>query len=70
MSRYYLTKRVYNTLMGRGYKLICKICSLPLQINDCIESKPSKYKKRKFYHCECYDGSFIEIEDNDNEDFA
>lgn len=39
--------------------MVCKICRRPLQFNDLIESKPSKYKKRKFYHAECYDGSHI-----------
>lgn len=62
--RYILTKRTYNVLIGRGYKLVCKICKYPLQIGDCVESKPSKYRRRKFYHCDCYDESFIEVEDD------
>jgi len=63
MARYTLTKRVYNTLIGRGYKLECKICECPLEIDDCVESKPSKYRKRKFYHCECYEESHIEVDE-------
>ena len=35
MARYILTKRVYNTLHGRGYKLVCKICEFPLKIAKC-----------------------------------
>lgn len=72
MVRYVLTERVYNNLISRGYKLVCKICGKPLGLdengnfvpNHCIESKPSKYRRRKFYHCECYDGSFIETADD------
>jgi len=99
VARYILTKRVYNTLLGRGYKLVCKICEFPLEIakcpkcrsrnvvwadslkqefkckdcgfkddacnlNGCVESKPSKYRRRKFYHCKCYDDSFFEVKDN------
>lgn len=68
MARYILTRRVYNTLVGRGYKLICKICGCQLQINDCVESKPSKYRRRKFYHCDCYDGSFMDIGNGDDDE--
>jgi len=75
MVRYTLTKRVYLNLQRRGYKLICKICEKPLGQDEngnfkegtCIESKPSKYKRRKFYHCECYDGSFIDLGDDDGD---
>lgn len=35
MARYILTKRVYNTLLGRGYKLVCKICGFNLEIAKC-----------------------------------
>lgn len=66
MGRYILKKRTYNTLIGRGYKLVCKICGCPLQIDDCVESKPSKYRRRKFYHCFCYDESHMEIPNGDN----
>jgi len=72
MARYTLTQRIYNTMIGRGYKLVCKICEVPLQVEDCVESKPSKYRRRKFYHCDCYDGSFIELpeltEEEENEE--
>ena len=101
LARYILTRRVYNTLIGRGYKLVCKICECELKIakcpkcnsenivvfneeyylckncnhkdlmcslNGCVESKPSKYRRRKFYHCDCYDGSFMEIEDDGNDE--
>ena len=72
-KRFILTRRNYNTLIGRGYNLVCKLCKHPLQIGDCIESKPSKYgkQKRKYYHCECYDGSFIDVGDDeeDNDEF-
>ena len=61
MVKYTLTKRVYNTLIGRGFNLVCKLCNLPLQVGDCIESKPSKYRRRKFYHCECYEGCHIDL---------
>lgn len=99
MARYILTKRVFNTLRGRGYNLKCKICEFPFEIakcpkcrsqnvvwadnlkkefkcescgfqdvacnlNGCVESKPSKYRRRKFYHCKCYDDSFFEVSDN------
>ena len=64
MARYILSKRIYNTLRGRGYELICKICRCPLHIDDCVESKPSKYRKRKFYHCKCYDDSFIDVDNH------
>lgn len=67
MPRYELTRRVYNTLIGRGYKLICKICRCPLQVGDCVESKPSKYRRRKFYHCECYDESFLDVGDENDD---
>lgn len=32
MARYLLTPRIYNTLVGRGYKLVCRRqrCNLPL----------------------------------------
>jgi len=63
-ARYVLTRRVYTTLIGRGYKLICKICEEPLQVGDCVESKPSRYRKRKFYHCDCYEDSFIDLNGN------
>ncbi len=68
MARYTLTKRIFNTLKGRGYKLVCKICDCPLQVGDWVESKPSKYRRRKFYHAECYDESFIEVEGEDDEE--
>lgn len=104
MARYILTKRVFNTLRGRGYKLVCKLCGLPFEIakcpkcrsqdivwvdkrikekfmcngcgfsdegcnlKGCIESKPSKYKRRKFYDCGCYDGSFFESDEVDEDD--
>lgn len=69
MARYTLTKRVLQNLQSRGYDLICKICGEPIGLdenrnfvpNQCVESKPSKYRRRKFYHCECYDGSFIDL---------
>lgn len=61
LTRYVLTRRVYTTLVGRGYKLVCKICEQKLHIGDCVESKPSKYRNRKFYHCDCYDDSFIDL---------
>jgi len=48
-------------MIGRGYRLVCKICEVPLQVGDCIESKPSKYRRRKFYHCDCYDGSHMDV---------
>lgn len=67
MVKYLLTRRVYNTLIGRGYRLICKICRCPLQVGDCVESKPSKYRRRKFYHCDCYQGSFIDLPNGDEE---
>lgn len=130
MPRYILSRRVFNTLSGRGYKLICKICGFAFKIarcpkcgkydivwddaekinfrcNDCefvddacnmdgcVESKPSKYRLwrcekcgekysrkqemcvecggriytsgRKFYHCKCYDDSFFEVEDDDDD---
>ena len=133
MTRYLLKKRVYNTLIGRRYKLICKICNFPFKIiscpncksqnidwvdknlkekvkcsnceliidacelDGCVESKPCKYRLwqcencdmkysrkqekclkcggivytigRKFYHCKCYENSFIDLngEDDDGE---
>lgn len=67
MGRYTLTKRIYSTLKGRGYNLVCKMCNRPLHIGECIESKPNKYKMRKFYHCECYDNSFIDVEGPDDD---
>ena len=64
MVRYLLTERVRKSLQERaknlGYELKCRKCGFELKTGDCVESKPSKYKKRKFYHCECYDGSFME----------
>jgi len=45
MSKYILTDRIYFTLMGRGYKLICKICGCNLIPGDEIESKRGKYHK-------------------------
>ena len=68
MVSYILTARTYSTLTGRGYRLVCKICGCPLQTGDCVESKPSKYRRRKFYHCKCYEDAFLEIENGDNGD--
>lgn len=103
MARYILTRRVYNTLLGRGYKLACKICEVSFKVvkcpscdsnnvafkdsdeeyylckkcghsgfacdlDGCIESKPSKYRKRKFYHCSCYEKSFIDLPNGDDDD--
>lgn len=52
MSRYVLTKRLYNTMTGRGYKLVCRICKVPLQKGDLIESKPSKYQNWECDRCQ------------------
>lgn len=30
MSKYRLTQRVYHTMQGRGYRLVCKKCNNPL----------------------------------------
>ena len=68
MTRYKLSQRVYTTLVGRGYHLICKICEKKLEVGDCIESKPNKYKNRKFYHCDCYQDSFIDLPDGDDDE--
>lgn len=103
MPRYILSHRVFKTLIGRGYKLVCKTCDLPFQVakcfycgsedvkfkdktkeyyickdcgfsdlacklDGCVESKPSKYRRRKFYHCRCYDGLFKDFPDEDDDD--
>lgn len=68
IARYILNKRVLTTLTSRGYKLICKICGKKFVEGDCIESKPSKYRNRKFYHCDCYDDSFIDTGDDENDE--
>jgi len=51
LSRYILTKRVYDTMVGRGYYLVCKRCDCPLQIGDKVESKHSKYRRWKCANC-------------------
>ncbi len=51
MSKYTLTRRVYNTMVGRGYNLVCKICDMPLEIMQEVESKPSKYRKWNCDQC-------------------
>ena len=51
MSRYKLTKRVIDTMVGRGYNLVCKICEISLKQGDIIESKPSKYPRWKCEKC-------------------
>ena len=68
LTTYTLTKRVETVLIGRGYKLVCKICEKKLEVGDCIESKPNKYKNRKFYHCDCYQDSFIDLPDGDDDE--
>lgn len=51
MSRYILTKRIYSTLVGRGFHLVCKRCDCPLQVDDEIESKHSKYLRWECINC-------------------
>ena len=67
MVRYILTDRVRKNLESRGYKLVCKICDKKLEVGQEIESKPSKYKRRKFYHKSCYENSFIDLGDDDGD---
>jgi len=50
MSRYILTERILNTLRGRGYKLVCKICGNDLKEDQEVESKHSAYW---CWQCEC-----------------
>ncbi len=68
IANYILTERVRKLLISRGYKVICKICEEKLKVGQCIESKPNKYRNRKFYHCHCYQDSFIDLPDNDEGD--
>jgi len=48
---YVLTKRTYDTMIGRGYNLTCKICGEALEIGDLVESKPSKYRHWECFNC-------------------
>lgn len=54
MSRYTLTERTYNTLIGRGYKLVCKICNCHLEIGQEVESKHSAYWRWECEDCGWY----------------
>lgn len=51
MSRYVLTERIYNTLIGRGYKLVCKICGCHLEKEQEVESKHSSYWRWECEDC-------------------
>lgn len=55
MSRYILTERTYNTLIGRGYKVVCKICGCPLVIGQEVESKHSAYWRWECEDCGWHD---------------
>ena len=68
ITNYILTDRVKKLLTSRGYNLICKICEEKLKVGDRIESKPNKYKNRKFYHYHCYEDSFIDLSDDEEDD--
>lgn len=49
---------------------LCKNCGfsdLACTLDGCVESKPSKYRRRKFYHCRCYDGLFKDFPDGDED---
>ena len=64
---YIMTKWLYNGLTGRGFKLVCEKCNLPFQVGDCIESKPSRYRRRKMYHKECYESMHLDFGDDPSE---
>jgi len=51
MSRYILSERTYNTLVGRGYRLVCKICECNLEIGQEVESKHSGYWRWECEDC-------------------
>jgi len=68
MSRYILTRKVKKIMEQRSYQLICKICEVPILVDDCVESKQQRRGKSKLYHCECYDKSHIDIPDNGTTD--
>jgi len=46
-------------MIGRGYKLVCKVCNVPLQKGDLIESKPSKYQNWECDRCQVISKSGI-----------
>lgn len=46
-----MTERTYNTLIGRGYKLVCKICGCNLEIGQEVESKHSSYWRWECEDC-------------------
>jgi hypothetical protein len=50
-------------MVTRGLELVCKICDIPIQIGEEVESKQQKNGKLKLYHGRCYDDSFIDIPD-------
>lgn len=68
MSRYTLTRKIKSILEKRGYKLVCKICEIPLLVGDEIESKQQRRGKSKLYHSKCYDSSEYDIPDGENDD--
>ena len=68
ITNYILSDKVKKLLTSRGYNLICKICEEKFKVGDCIESKPNKYRNRKFYHCKCYQNSFIDLSNDVDDD--
>ncbi len=43
-------------------------CTARIKSGQFVISKPSKYKGRKLYHAKCYEDSFLEIDEKDDDD--
>ena len=65
MGRYLLKPKTYHRFVTQGFNLICKICEVPLQIGDEVESKAGG-SGPKYYHAECYDSYHLEFDKNEN----
>jgi len=48
--------------MTLEYNMACKICSVPIQTGDEVESKSGGYNQPKLYHAKCYDESHNDTE--------
>lgn len=67
MGRYLLKPKTYHKFKTQGLDLRCKICGVPLQIGDEVESK-SGGNRPKFYHAECYDDFHLDFEEDNDEE--
>lgn len=66
MTRYIMTRKLYNKFKTMGYELVCKICEdCPIHIGDVVESKSSGGSKGpKMYHAECYERFHLDFDED------